>query len=156
MRIAIALVLAATVALVGLVPTGTALAAPLEQQPPPFLGYHTVQPGDTLFAIGRAYGVDPWTIAYQNHIVNVNYIVPGQVLAVPNAPAYLPPGPTSQPQFPPQQVTPGGCPIAHYVLPGETVFGIAARYGVSPAAIATCNGLWDWNHIHAYSVLWLP
>jgi len=39
--------------------------------------YHIVQPGETIFCIARAYGVDPWAIAAQNGIVNPNVIHPG-------------------------------------------------------------------------------
>jgi len=45
--------------------------------------YHVVRPGETLYAIGRLYGVNPNDIAAANHLANPNLIYPGQVLAVP-------------------------------------------------------------------------
>ena len=69
--------------------------------PPPaaILGYHTVRPGECLFCIARAYGVDPHAIADLNGIVNINRIHSGQVLAIPNAPARFPGGRVSRRQF---------------------------------------------------------
>jgi hypothetical protein len=48
-------------------------------------GYHVVRPGETLFSIGRLYGVNPYTIASMNGLPNPNYIQIGQVLCVPGA-----------------------------------------------------------------------
>jgi hypothetical protein len=52
-------------------------------------GYHVVRPGETLFSIGRLYGVNPYTIASMNGLPNPDYIQIGQVLYVPGA--YTPP-----------------------------------------------------------------
>lgn len=65
------------------------------------LGYHVVKPGETLFCIGRAYGVDPWAIAHQNGVVNPSRIYPGMRLAIPDAYRALPTGPRCVPQFGP-------------------------------------------------------
>jgi LysM repeat protein len=46
--------------------------------------YHKVQAGETLFSIGRLYGVNPYSIAAVNHLVNPNCIYAGQVLYVPS------------------------------------------------------------------------
>ena len=64
------------------------------------LGYHYVRPGETLYCIGRAYGVSPWAIAAHNGILNANLIRVGMALAIPNAPATLSPGPVCARQFP--------------------------------------------------------
>ena len=45
--------------------------------------YYTVQRGDTLFRIGIAYGISPWSIASANRIYNMNYIWAGQRLFIP-------------------------------------------------------------------------
>ncbi len=39
---------------------------------------------------------------------------------------------------------------------GETVFSIARWYGISPYAIASSNGLGNWNLIFAGQSLWIP
>jgi LysM repeat protein len=46
-------------------------------------GYHVVRPGETLFSIGRLYGVSPWAIASANHLANANKIYIGQCLYIP-------------------------------------------------------------------------
>jgi LysM repeat protein len=46
--------------------------------------YYTVQYGDTLFSIGRMYGVNPYTIAEVNGLSNPNCIYAGQVLYIPS------------------------------------------------------------------------
>jgi len=45
--------------------------------------YYTVQHGDTLFGIGRRYGVSAWSIARANHVYNMNHIWVGQRLYIP-------------------------------------------------------------------------
>jgi LysM repeat protein len=52
--------------------------------PPRWCGStYTVRRGDTLFRIGRTYGVSAWSIARVNHIYNMNYIWAGQRLFIP-------------------------------------------------------------------------
>ncbi len=57
---------------------------------------HTVQPGDTLYRIGRENGVTPEEIAEANGIEMDSPILPGQVLQLPGGgnSADLPPGPS--------------------------------------------------------------
>jgi LysM repeat protein len=59
---------------------GPAMAAP------PAEGgfYHTVHYGDTLFSIGRMYGVNPYTIAEVNGLSNPDCIYAGQILYIPS------------------------------------------------------------------------
>ena len=84
-----------------LTPTPTRTLTPTPQGRPPWgiLGYHTVLPGETLYCIGRAYGVDPDAIATQNGILNPTVIHAGHILAIPNVPRLLPPGPVCPRQF---------------------------------------------------------
>ncbi len=46
-------------------------------------GYHTVYHGETLFSIGRKYGVNPYVIAQVNRLKNPDHIYSGQVLHIP-------------------------------------------------------------------------
>ena len=118
------------------------------------LGYHVVQPGETVYCIARAYRVDPWAIAYENGLVNPDLIYPGMTLSIPDAPAWLPPGATCAAQFGPPP--PCHCVTYHTVLPGETLFRISLTYGVSMWRIAECNSIYDLDHIAAYSSLCIP
>ncbi len=76
------------VALVSLLVTTKALAAPAPSPVPAPLElatgrYHVVRAGETLFSIGRLYGVNPWSIASANHLPNPNRIFIGQCLWIP-------------------------------------------------------------------------
>jgi LysM repeat protein len=44
---------------------------------------HIVQPGETIFAIGRLYGVSPDAIIAANNLANPNMIQPGDTLIIP-------------------------------------------------------------------------
>lgn len=61
--------------------------------------WHVVRPGETLFAIGRLYSVNPYTIAQVNGLSNPNYIRIGQVLCIPSSSGWTSPPP--QPYYPP-------------------------------------------------------
>lgn len=52
--------------------------------------YYTVQYGDTLFAICRKFGVDPYQIAQVNGLPNPDHIYAGQVLYIPSSGGYCP------------------------------------------------------------------
>ena len=68
----------------------------------PYLGEHTVQAGETLYAIGRAYLVDPKAIAAENGIPTPYTIYRGQVLKIPPVVwEGAPGGPTATQQFTP-------------------------------------------------------
>jgi LysM repeat protein len=109
------------------------------------IAYHTVMPGETLFSIGRHYGVSPWAIASYNGIVNPNYIRAGQVLAIPGTccchpwPHYYCP-----------------CRTYHTVAYGENLYRISLHYGVSMWHIARCNGIYNLHHIYAGQTLCIP
>ncbi len=53
---------------------------------PPASGgvYHTVRYGETLFSLGRYYGVNPYQIARENGLPNPDCIYAGQVLHIPS------------------------------------------------------------------------
>jgi LysM repeat protein len=120
------------------------------------LGYHTVRPGETLYCIARAYGVDPQAIAVRNGIVNPNLIYVGQVLAIPNVPRLLPSGPVCQRQFGGIPPTPTVCRWYHTVVWGENLYRISLRYGVSMWAIAEVNRIYNLHYIRAGQVLCIP
>ena len=123
----IALTVVTLVLLVGIVP---ASAAPNEGSI-----VHVVQRGETLYSIGRRYGVGMWTIAYANGITNPNRIYVGQRLVIPTG-------------------TPTG--TVHVVRPGETLTRIALWYGVDAWAIARANGITNLNHIYVGQRLTIP
>lgn len=66
----------------------------------PIIGQHVVQGGETVFCIGRTYGVLPGAIGEANRLNNTLIIFPGQRLDIPQVrwPTILP-GPVCAPQF---------------------------------------------------------
>lgn len=86
LRRKILVVLLVVLALQLLLGATVALAAPPACGP-----YHVVRYGETLFSIGRRYGVNPWSIARANGLWNPNYIRAGQTLYIPGGyPSYYP------------------------------------------------------------------
>jgi LysM repeat protein len=105
--------------------------------------WHTVWHGETLFSIGRRYGVNPWSIASANKLANPNCIYAGQRLYIPGG------GCCSGPCY-------SGCGSYYVVRCGDTLTSIAYRYGVSTWSIARVNGICNMNHIRAGQSLYIP
>lgn len=97
---------------------------------------YTVKSGDTLSGIAAKYGTTYQHLAQLNGIADPNKIYPGQVLRVDSAKATAP---TSN--------------ATHTVQPGETLSGIAAKYGTTYQAIAQMNGIANPNLIYPGQVL---
>lgn len=94
--------------------------------PPGFL--YTVQPGDTLFLIAQRFGTTLQAlIACNPQITNPNLIFPGQVICV----CFQPVG------FPPPPPCPRG--FIYTVQPGDSLFSIAQRFGVSLPSLICAN-----------------
>ncbi len=136
-------------------PTPTSTVTPTPA-PGDILGYHTVQPGETLYCIARAYEVDPYAIARQNNILNPNLIYVGQQLAIPDAPYTLPAGRVCPRQFDGGPPSPPTCRLYHTVVRGENLYRISLRYEVSMYAIAEANHILNLNLIFAGQVLCIP
>ncbi|MCP4538745.1 MAG: LysM peptidoglycan-binding domain-containing protein [Chloroflexi bacterium] len=119
------------------------------------LGNHTVKSGETLYCIGRAYGIDPYAIATQNNILNPNKILVGQVLAIPNEPRALPSGQVCPRQFGGTTTLPT-CRWNHTVASGENLYRIALKYEVSMYSIADANDILNLNLIFVGQELCIP
>jgi LysM repeat protein len=100
---------------------------------------HVVQPGENLFRIALKYGTTVEAIAATNGIVNPNVVYVGQQLTIPQG-----------------SVTPGPGVRYHVVQPGETLSGIAMRYGTTPWTIAAANGIANINYVYAGQTLRIP
>ncbi len=83
------LMMVATVVTVQLMIVSVSLAAPLtggepgRGTPGGCGSYHTIQYGETLYSLGRHYGVSPHAISEANGLVNPDYIYAGQILYIP-------------------------------------------------------------------------
>ncbi|BCU05994.1 LysM peptidoglycan-binding domain-containing protein [Allochromatium tepidum] len=84
---------------------------------------HTVRNGETLAAVALRHGLDLKTLAEANGLSERDPLLPGQTLEIPTRQA--------------QAV------ITHRVQPGESLTGLARRYGVSIEEIRRWNQLAD-------------
>ena len=106
---------------------------------------YTVQSGDTLSGIAAKYGTTYQTLAALNGIADPNVIYPGQVLRVTgSAPAV--------PTIPTVPTTPAK-PTTYTVQSGDTLSGIAAKYGTTYQALAALNGISNPNVIYPGQLL---
>lgn len=64
-------------------PTGGPVTTPVFVARQTVNGYYTVQVGDTLFAISSSFGVNIYTVAQANGLLNLNAIYAGQALRIP-------------------------------------------------------------------------
>lgn len=128
----------------------TATPAPPTVSPTPASAgtIYVVQPGDTLQRIARQFNTTTGAIAQLNGIVNPDRIQVGQRLLIPGAPPTVPaPGPSP---------TPVRTPRTYLVQPGDTLFVISLRFGVSARAIAQANRINNVNLIYIGQVLIIP
>lgn len=101
-------------------------AAPSEQ------GY-VVKKGDTLSGIAVRHGVSTAALAKHNGIDAKKKLMAGQILRLP---------PEAKSTGTQARAKPAPKPeLTHTVKKGDTLIGIAKRYGVSPRALAARNGL---------------
>lgn len=105
---------------------------------------YTVQPGDTLFSISRRYGVPVTTLASANGLGWNSWIYIGQTIVIPG---------TSAPSPAPAPPATGS---VYVVQAGDTLIGIAMRYGVSASQLAGANGLAWSSWVYAGQRLVIP
>ncbi|MGI9642138.1 MAG: LysM peptidoglycan-binding domain-containing protein [Acidimicrobiia bacterium] len=107
---------------------------------------HSVEPGDTLWAISARYGVPLGALARQNQIGGDAVIFPGQSIELPRA---ADPDLTD-PIVAPEDVgdegegaVAGTTPVvrSHVVAPGDSLWAIAVDFEVSVDDLLTANGL---------------
>jgi len=106
----------------------------------PPVRWHRVRWGENLTLIARWYGTTVWAIVRENGLSNPNLIYAGQWLRIPT---WSPPPPSPRPTW-------------YRVRPGDTLSGIAWRFGTTIWAIANANGIWNVNLIYAGQWLWIP
>lgn len=107
---------------------------------------HIVQPGENLFRIGLQYGYSWTVLAQYNGIPNPNFVVVGQAIRIP--PAGGTGGSGGQP--------PDGNFTYYVVQPGDNLFRIGLRFGMSWTYIAEANGIVNPHYIVTGQVLKIP
>ena len=113
---------------------------------------HVVAPGESLVTIARKYASTPQAIAQANHLANPNLIVIGTHLKIPTSPA--PPALQSAPAT--NLPIPAPQAVTYTVKRGDNLTTIAVHYGVTPAALATLNGITRPSLIQVGKVLKIP
>lgn len=94
---------------------------------------YVVNRGDSLYSIGRKYGVSPYTIAIDNQIENADLIAVGQALVIEEGAR------------------------RHTVAPGQSIYTIARIYGVTVGDIVAANpGITDPSLIYPGITLTIP
>jgi LysM repeat protein len=123
-------------------------------EPTPTQIIHIVQAGETLSEIARTYDTTADAIAQANGLSDANALREGQELLIPPPAPPAPTGEASPAAVPTQSSTVGQ--RIHVVQEGETVSGIARKYGVTAADIIQANGLDDPNAISVGQALVIP
>jgi len=95
---------------------------------------YTVRAGDTLGLIAARHGTSIRRLLELNPLDNANLILVGQVLQLPTG---------SGGGVAAAATAPASGARTHVVRPGESIAGIAGRYGISQAQLVDANGLTD-------------
>lgn len=106
---------------------------------------YTVVAGDTLWGIASRHGTTVADLQATNNLIDANMLSIGQVLAVPDPPGTAPAGPAPVPQAP--------VSADYVVVSGDTLFGIARRFGTTAAELVALNALSDPNLLSIGQVL---
>jgi lysozyme len=114
----------------------------------PYFTY-TVIRGDTLAKIARKFNVTPESVVALNALPNPDIVTPGQELKIPGQ------SPTQSPAAQPATGS-SASPSTYTVKPGETLFGIATRLGVSLAALQQANDISNADQVYSGQVLKIP
>ncbi|WP_223756616.1 LysM peptidoglycan-binding domain-containing protein [Myxococcus sp. RHSTA-1-4] len=107
---------------------------------------YTVKSGDTLGGIASRYGTTVSALQKANGISNPNLIQVGQKLTIPGA------GGTQAPSSPP----PSSGGQTYTVKSGDTLSGIASRFGTTVSALQQANGISNPNLIQVGQRLTIP
>jgi LysM repeat protein len=104
---------------------------------------YVVAPGDTLADIAAQFGTTVSALVGTNQLANPDLLLIGQELAVPAA------GTAGTPETAPTTLS----SESHTVVAGETLAGIASRYGIAPETLAAVNGITDPSLIYVGTTL---
>jgi len=135
-------------------PTSTPTPTPPFTPTPPPPREYKVQPGDTIFYIADIFQVNYQDILAFNTLSENSVLQVGQTILIP------PPTPTPTLTSTPVEATPKISPtpsqIIHVVQAGETLIGIAQRYGVPQSVIMEVNHIQNPDQITAGQALIIP
>lgn len=139
-------------------PTPAPEAAPAPAAPAPVSTY-TVVRGDSLSGIASRFGTTTRNLMSINGITNANLIRVGQVIrlsadAAAPAPAPAPaPTPEAAPAPAPAAPAAPAVPTSYTVVRGDSLSGIASRFGTTTRNLMSLNGITNANRIRVGQVL---
>ncbi|NPA92908.1 MAG: LysM peptidoglycan-binding domain-containing protein [Chloroflexi bacterium] len=133
-------------------PTITPTATPTPSPTPSEPFEYTVEEGDSLYTIAEKFKVDLITLMLINNMNNETPLYVGQTILIP-APSTKRPTPTPLPTFMPK-----GYEIQYFVLPGDTLQAIAAKFNSTVDAIVEANDALEspTDPIYAGQILIVP
>jgi LysM repeat protein len=114
---------------------------------------HVVQSGDTLGGIAAAYGTTVEELMALNGLSDPNYLYVGQEIVLPGGTVVHA---ASADSGPAASGGGGGGSGEYTVQDGDTLYGIAGKYGTSVDAIVQLNGMSDPNVLSIGQVLKIP
>ena len=125
----------------------------LRDLPPPLppVAFHVVQSGDTLGAIAAAHGSSIEELSSINGLINPNHLYIGQEITLPGGSGARVTGSQS-----PAASGSAASGQQYEVEDGDTLYGIAGRFGASADSIAELNNLANPNLIYIGQVLQIP
>ena len=107
---------------------------------------HVVVAGDTVYGIAQKYGTSVDAVLAANALTRASVIYPGQSLLVSGAAAAA--SAVAPATAPAAVTTPAAGAQTHAVVAGDTLFGIAQKYGTTTAS------LYAWNAMTAQSIIY--
>jgi LysM repeat protein len=112
---------------------------------------HTVQRGDTLYNVGKRYGI-PWqTLMAYNGLNSTTDLRVGLILKIPPATEQLrPQGETSGKE------TVEGDETTYIVQQGDTLYSLGSRYGIPWQSLMKYNDMYDTDSLYTGQELKIP
>jgi lysozyme len=121
---------------------------------------YTVEEGDSLGTIAQQFGVSAVSIMEANNLGNPNSVFVGQVLEIPGYATAAPSAATTTNAAATTNTTTATqgseTGVTHVVQPGETLSGIAQKYGVDANALAEANNVVNRNQLRVGQQLVVP
>ena len=120
------------------------------KEPPRSVVRHRVKPGESIWVIARHYGISAKELMAANDISNPRRVRDGRVLTIPSKKTKTSSSAairtTKHKKSSTSSSKPGassGSVVRHKVKPGESLWVIARRYGVSTKTLMSLNGIKD-------------
>jgi LysM repeat protein len=107
---------------------------------------YVIQRGDTLAKIATRYGVTVKQLTDLNGIKNPNMIVPGQTLKIPGTTTTVTAATSA----------PSGAQKTYTVQAGDSLAGIASKFGVTVQALQQTNNITNPDQIYTGQILKIP